>query len=78
MGHLCGRRIFGERNLRTEQGRYQRLLPLLLGTRTLLGAPGLTTRGSWPYYLAQGRYWGLLALLLGTRTLLGASSWPYY
>ena len=35
---------------------------ILRGTRTLLGAPGLTTRnkdatrGSWPYYEEQGRY----------------------
>ena len=47
------------------------LLAALLGARTLLGAPGLTTRskdatkGSWPYSSTRSKD--------GTR-----GSWPYY
>ena len=51
---------------------HHKLLALLLGARTLLGAPGLTTRNKKLLGAKgieeQGRYKGLLALLLGTRS----------
>ena len=57
----------------SEQGRYWGLLALLLRARTLLGAPGLTTRSkdairsSWPYYYLTTR----------SKDATGGS-WPYY
>ena len=45
------------------------LLASLLGAKTLLGAPGLTTRSKHATRGSWHRYWGLLASLLGAKTL---------